>query len=141
MKTRTLLLWSVGIGLLILIAGGALLFQLSGQQNAVEPTALGERAGVGDLEIVVSSSSEVAGVFSVEVELSGVDDGDLDGFSLVTGDQRLQPLASPAAGRCVSITVAEQSCRVEFDTSAVESPNRTLVVVRGEEQRNWRLSS
>ncbi len=39
MKTRTLLLLSVGTALAILLAGGVLLFQLSNEQNAVDTIA------------------------------------------------------------------------------------------------------
>ena len=70
----------------------------------------------------------------------GVDD-DLSGFSLATGDRRLQPLTTDADGRCTEITVAEQRCRIEFDVSAADGSNRVLVLRRGDEQRNWVLGT
>jgi hypothetical protein len=139
MKTRTLLLLSVGVGLMILLAGGVLLLQLANESAAVEPAEVGEAVEVGDVDVVVLGAQEGA-TFAVEVELGGVDD-DLSGFSLATGDRRLQPLTTDADGRCTEITVTEQRCRIEFDVSAADGSNRVLVLRRGDEQRNWVLGT
>jgi len=139
MKTRTLLLLSVGVGLMILLAGGVLLLQLANESAAVEPAEIGEAVEVGDVDVVVFGAQEGA-TFAVDVELGGVDD-DLSGFSLATGDRRLQPLTTDADGRCTEITVAEQRCRIEFDVSAADGSNRVLVLRRGDEQRNWVLGT
>jgi hypothetical protein len=139
MKTRTLLLLSVGVGLMILLAGGVLLLQLSNESAAVEPAAVGEAVRVGDVEVVVVGADENGAVFSVDVEIGGVDD-DLSGFSLATGDTRLEPVTAIADGRCTEITVAEQRCRIEFDVSDTGS-NRVLVLRRGDQQRNWVLGA
>lgn len=139
MKTRTLLLLSVGVGLMILLAGGVLLLQLANESAAIEPADVGEAVQVGDVDVVVLGAQEGA-VFAVDVELGGVDD-DLSGFSLATGDRRLQPLKTAADGRCTEITVAEQRCRIEFDVSAADGSNRVLVLRRGDEQRNWVLET
>jgi hypothetical protein len=139
MKTRTLLLLSVGVGLMILLAGGVLLLQLSNESAAVEPAVVGEAVRVGDVEVVVVGADENGAVFSVDVEIGGVDD-DLSGFSLATGDTRLEPVTAAADGRCTEITVAEQQCRIEFDVSDTGS-NRVLVLRRGDQQRNWVLGA
>jgi hypothetical protein len=139
MKTRTLLLLSVGVGLMILLAGGVLLLQLANESAAVEPAEVGEAVEVGDVDVVVLGAQEGA-TFAVDVELGGVDD-DLSGFSLATGDRRLQPLTTDADGRCTEITVARQRCRIEFDVSAADGSNRVLVLRRGDEQRNWVLGT
>ena len=139
MKTRTLLLLSVGVGLMILLAGGVLLLQLANESAAVEPAEVGEAVEVGDVDVVVLGAQEGA-TFAVDVELGGVDD-DLSGFSLATGDRRLQPLTTDADGRCTEITLAEQRCRIEFDVSAADGSNRVLVLRRGDEQRNWVLGT
>lgn len=139
MKTRTLLLLSVGVGLMILLAGGVLLLQLANESAAVEPAEVGEAVEVGDVDVVVLGAQEGA-TFAVDVELGGVDD-DLSGFSLATGDRRLEPLTTAADGRCTEITVAEQRCRIEFDVSAADGSNRVLVLRRGDEQRNWVLAT
>jgi hypothetical protein len=139
MKTRTLLLLSVGVGLMILLAGGVLLLQLANESAAVQPAEIGEAVEVGDVDVVVFGAEDGA-TFAVDVELGGVDD-DLSGFSLATGDRRLEPTTTEADGRCTEITVAEQRCQIEFDVSAADGSNRVLVLRRGDEQRNWVLAT
>jgi hypothetical protein len=142
MKTRTLLLLSVGVGLAILLAGGVFLFQLANQTNAVETAEVGDAVTVGDVEVTVLATSETSTIFSVDVELGGIDDTDgIDSFDLITGDRELKPIAAPADGRCAEITVAPQQCRLDFDISAATGPNRVLQLRRGEERRNWVLST
>jgi hypothetical protein len=141
MKTRTLLLLSVATALTILLAGGVFLVQLAGQDEAVDVLAVGGSATVGDLELTVLDASEVDGTFSLEVEIGGVDDPDgIAGLRLVTGDRRLEPQVAPAPGRCGAVTVEVARCVVDFDVSAADSSSRVLVVRRGDEQVNWRLS-
>ena len=140
MKTRTLLLLSVGVGLMILLAGGVLLLQLANESAAVEPAEVGEAVRVGDVEVVVLGAQESDTFFSVDVEIGGVDD-DMSGFSLATGDTRVEPATAAADGRCTEITVAEQRCRIEFDVSDTEGSNRVLVLRRGDQQRNWVLGT
>ena len=140
MKTRTLLLLSVGVGLMILLAGGVLLLQLANESAAVEPADVGDEVRVGDVTVTVFGAQESTELFSVDVEVAGVDD-DLSGFSLATGDRRLEPVTADAAGRCTAITVAEQRCLIDFDVSAATGSNRVLVLRRGEEQRNWVLGA
>lgn len=140
MKTRTLLLLSVGVALMILLAGGVLLLQLANESAAVEPAEVGESVGVGDVEVTVFGAEDSGTVFSVDVEVGGVDD-DIDSFSLATGDNRLEPVSAAADGRCTEITVAEQRCRIEFDVSASDGSNRVLVLRRGDDQRNWVLET
>lgn len=142
MKTRTLLMLSVAMALAILLAGGVFLLQLSNEATTVESASIGDRAEVGDLSVTVLDAVESAGIMVVEVELAGVDDVDgVDSFSLVTGDRRLAPVAAPADGRCSTLTVESQRCRIDFDVSAVESSSRVLIVRRGDEQRNWTLDA
>lgn len=141
MKTRTLLLLSVGTALMILLAGGVLLFQLSGQDESTEATPLDVAATVGDAEVTVSGSAVADGLLRVDVEIAGVDDPDgIDNFALVTGDQRLTPLLTPEPGRCVEVTEAVQRCTIDFDVSASEGSSRVLVLRRGDEQATWRLA-
>ncbi len=139
MKTRTLLLLSVGVGLAILLAGGVFLFQLSNETASVEPAVVGEAVSVGDVGVTVVGVSETATLLGVDVEVGGVDDS-VDSFVLVTGDRRLDPLGAPADGRCTEITEAPQRCRLDFDVSGAEGSSRVLILRRGDEQRNWVLS-
>jgi len=140
MKTRTLLLLSVGVALMILLAGGVLLLQLSNESAAVEPAGVGESVRVGDVDVTVFGARESSTGFSVDVEVGGVDDT-VDSFTLATGDRRLDPVTASADGRCTEITVADQRCRIEFDTSASDGSNRVLVLRRGDDQRNWALGT
>jgi len=136
MRTRTLLLLSVGTALAILLAGGVLLFQLSNQQQASEPLVTGSSAEVGDLTITVFGAVESGGLYEIDVEVSGVDD-DLSGIGLTTAQRSLAPIDAPAVGRCVELTVETQRCVLAFDTSADSSSSRVLVVRRGDQQRTW----
>lgn len=140
MKTRTLLLLSVGVGLMILLAGGVLLLQLSSESAAVEPAELGDTVRVGDVDVTVFGALESSTLFAVDVEVGGVGD-DIDSFSLATGDKRLEPVAANSDGRCTEITVADQRCRIEFDVTASDGSNRVLVLRRGDDQRNWVLET
>jgi len=143
MKTRTLLLLSVGVGLAILLAGGVFLFQLSNEAATVDVADIGERVEVGDVEATVRGVSETvaAPLFSVQIEVGGVDDGDGTGsFRLITGADPLSPLAAPSPGRCTEITIEPQECSLDFDISTTEGPNRVLVLRRGDEQRRWDLT-
>lgn len=140
MKTRTLLLLSVATALMILAAGGVLLFQLSSQDATTEPTPLGTAIEVGDADITVAGSALEGSLLRVEVEIGGVvDERGIETFALVTGDQRLAPLTAPADGRCAGISEAPQTCTIDFDVSATEGSSRVLVVRRGDEQATWRL--
>lgn len=141
MKTRTLLLLSVGTAMMILIAGGVLLFQLSGQDATVDATPLGARVRVGDAEITVSGSDLDGDVLRVDVEVGGVlDERGIDSFALVTGDLRLAPLTAAEDGRCAGLTEEAQRCTIDFDVGASEGSSRVLVVRRGEDQATWRLA-
>jgi len=139
MKTRTLLLLSVGVALAILLAGGVLLLQLSGGSSTVESAAVGEAVRVGDVEVTVIGAADDGATFSVDLDVGGVDDG-INSFSLATGADRLAPLTAPADGRCREIGVTAKRCRLDFDVSAAIGSNRVLVLRRGDQQRNWVLS-
>jgi hypothetical protein len=143
MKTRTLLLLSVGTALAILVAGGVLLFQLSNESGALTAVDLGASVTVGDVTITVVdavAATDDRGLLGVDVEIGGVDDPDgLDTIRLVTGDRTLAPIAAVDDGRCTAITVAVQECRLDFDVSGSETSSRVLVMRRGDEQVNWRL--
>ena len=143
MKTRTLLLLSVGVGLAILLAGGVFLFQLSNEAATVDVAEFGERVEVGDVHVTVHdvTGTDPASVLSVEIALGGVDDADgIDSFRLITGADPLSPIAAPSPGRCTEITVDPQECHLDFDIGTTDGPNRVLVLRRGDEQRRWDLS-
>jgi hypothetical protein len=142
MKTRTLLLLSVAVALAILLAGGVFLFQLTSETAAVERAEVGQAVSVGDVDVTVLGVSGGEPILSIDVELGGIDDPvGVDSFALVTGDRRLEPITAPAAGRCVDIVLETQRCRIDFDVSGADGSNRLLVLRRGDDQRNWVLTS
>lgn len=129
---------SVMTALMIVIAGGVLLVQLTGAETTSTPTPFSEPAMVGDLDITVFDVDDTGSTVSVDVSIGGVDDG-LDSIRLVTGDQRLTPIGAPDEGRCSEITIDVQRCTIDFDTSASSTSSRVLVVRRGDDQATWRL--
>jgi hypothetical protein len=79
----------------------------------------------------------------VQVRLAGVDDPEaLQDFSLVITGKVLAPLPAARVGAdaCRTVTVAEQSCTLGFDTSAADTSARVLLLRRGEDQRRWVLA-
>jgi hypothetical protein len=72
MKTRTLLLLSVGCGLLILLAGGLKLFQVASDRTEVPVLELGEAALIGDMSVSVISISDGTDGTRVVVRMAGV---------------------------------------------------------------------
>lgn len=140
MKTRTLLLLSVGMALMILVAGGALLFQLSNQDESVVPNELGEEVRVGDMSAVVVEVQLVGDILSTTVEVGGVDDPDgASSFGVLAGGAALAPTAGDEADRCDAITVEVSTCRLEFDLSTSTGTKALLVLTRGEERATWSL--
>ncbi|MEC8486290.1 MAG: hypothetical protein VXY65_04440, partial [Actinomycetota bacterium] len=57
MKTRTLLLLSLGCAIVILAAGIGLFVRLGTNDVTAAPSEFGDRVEVGDLQVVVSSAS------------------------------------------------------------------------------------
>ncbi len=140
MRTRTLLLLSVATALAILLAGGVLLLQLAGEQDAIDAATVGEPVPVGDASVTVFGADQDGDRFVVDVELGGVDDLDgVDTFRLVTGDRQLSPLTAPADGRCAAIEVEPRRCSLEFDVGGARSSSRVLVASRGEDRATWNL--
>lgn len=141
MRTRTLLLLAVSCGLVILVAGGIWLLRLDDGGSAPTTFRPGDTAQAGDLRITVLSATESDGRMVVDVRTSGVDDPlGFDDFKLLTGDllDPVDPGDDPAG--CRTVTVAEQTCTLTYDTSAAEGEGlRVLVVRRGEDVRRWAL--
>ena len=137
MKTRTLLLLALGCGLAILLAGGALLVRLAGQDDPEPPVALGAEAVIGDLHVTVLSAAEETGsqVLTVELELEGVDDPDgAAGFELIASGR---PIPPSDASTCGTTTLEPIQCTLVFDVSTADSESRVLRYRRGDDQARW----
>jgi VCBS repeat-containing protein len=71
MKTRTLILWSLVCGVIILIAGSIKLFQVSSEDATVEFLAFGESVTVSDMVVAVESLDASGASTLVTVTMSG----------------------------------------------------------------------
>lgn len=135
MRTRTLLLLSVACGLLVLVSGGVLMWQVA---HRTETTLLevGQEGRAGDAVVKVTSAVERDGVMTVTVVLSGVDDpGGLRGFSL-----RPTPTAPDlASGTCRAFTEEPSECTLVFATGKFEGSNRVLRFDRADQRVIWQL--
>jgi hypothetical protein len=137
MKTRTLLLLALGCGLAILLAGGALLVRLAGQDEPEPPVALGVETAIGDLHVTVVSAAEQpdSQMLTVELELGGVDDPDgAAGFELIASGR---PIPPSKASTCGTTTVEPSRCALVFDVSTADGESRVLRYRRGDEQARW----
>lgn len=138
MKTRTLLLLALVCGTAILLAGGVMLFQLTGESDLADPTPVGEPALVGDMTVIVEDVDETTGELEVLLRIGGVDDPDGgSGFRLIASGRPVLPTAAPES--CDLTTVAEQVCSLHFDVSSADGSSRVLFYERGDEQARWVL--
>lgn len=139
MKTRTLLLLSLGCGLAIMLAGAVFLFQLATQDDVAEPISLGEPARVGDMTVVVEGADERGGVLVVDVRIGGVDDDDGGrGFRLIAAGRPIAALPADE-GDCLVTMADAVSCSVRFDVGSADGTSRVLFYERGEESARWVL--
>ena len=140
MKTRTLLLLALGCGLAILLAGGALLVMLAGQDDPEPPVELGEESSIGDMRVTVLGATEGADdgrdLLTVELVLGGVDDPDgASGFEL----HRVGPADRGRLihSTCGGTTVEPRPCTLVFDVSTADGESRVLRYRRGDDQARW----
>jgi hypothetical protein len=137
MKTRTLLLMALGCGLAILLAGGALLVMLAGQDDPEPAVALGIEATIGEMRVTVLSAAEQAEpkVLTVEVVVGGVDDTDgAAGFELIASGRPIPP-GDPST--CGATTGEPRQCTLVFDVSTADGESRVLRYRRGDDQARW----
>lgn len=140
MKTRTLLLLSVGCGLLILLAGGVKLFQVANDRTDVPVLELGDEALVGDMSVVVNAIRADPSGVEVDIEMAGVAGATvLDGWSMLGDGELSEPSGAVADGACDTTTVvpdggAAVRCTLRFP--AVEA-EQYVAYQRGGELRRW----
>lgn len=141
MKTRTLLLLALACGVAIMAAGAVFLIQLSNQQEADAPVAVGDAVEVGDMRIVVDGSVEASGMLDVTITIGGVDDTDgADGFRLIAAGRAARPQSAGVDEACGETAVAEQRCVLRFDVSGADGDSRVLFYERGDERARWVLA-
>ena len=137
MQTRTLLLLSLGCGFVILIAGAALLVQLSASDDLSTPAPIGSVVTVGDMAVTVVGANVTAASVVVDLQLGGVDDPDGSrSFGLIASGTSY----APDGGDCDPVTLATRECSVTF-AATVEGDDTALVLVaeRGESRTRWVL--
>ena len=138
MKTRTLLLLSLGCAIVILAAGIGLFVRLGTNDVTASPSEFGDRVEVGDLQVVVSSASREGLMQRISLKVSGIDDREVtDSFAVISGGVPLN--AEP--NDCVAVINADTSCEIEFVLSTETSEPAVLIVTRGEERGRWVLAA
>lgn len=140
MKTRTLLLLSVGCGLAILVAGMVLVLQLAGQPAPAAPLAIGATGQAGDLVVTVRDVAVVDGVMDVAIEWSGPADPDaVSDFVLVAPEAVVRPSVAGEGG-CPSPAAEPVECTLSFGVADLTGTARQLVLERGGEKVRWSLA-
>ena len=138
MKTRTLLLLSLGCAIVILAAGIGLFVRLGTNDVTAAPSEFGDWVEVGDLQVVVSSASREGLMQRISLKVSGIDDREVtDSFAVISGGVPLN--AEP--NDCVAVINADTSCEIEFVLSTETSEPAVLIVTRGEERGRWVLAA
>lgn len=138
MKTRTLLLLSLGCAIVILAAGIGLFVRLGANDATTVPSQFGDRVEIGDLQVVVSNASREGLMQRISVMVSGIDDREVtDSFAVISGGVPLN--AEP--NDCVVVIDADTSCEVEFVLLTETSEPAVLIVTRGEERGRWVLAA
>jgi hypothetical protein len=136
MKTRTLLLLALACGLAIMLAGAVFLFQLSTQDELVEPVPIGEQTQVGDMSVTVTNVDETNGVLSLVIEVGGTpDEQPADEFRLLASGRGV----SVAETTCPPSGLEVQTCTVTFDVSQADGVSRVLFYERGDDRARWVL--
>ena len=139
MKTRTLLLLSVVIGLIILVAGGVKLLQVATDRTEVPVLSIGDSSRIGDMVVRVESISTAGAGAEARVVMSGVP-GELavDGWRLLGDGEVVEPYTTVGDGVCDGRTEVPSTgdvvCVVRFP--AVETV-QAVAYTRAGEQRQW----
>jgi hypothetical protein len=145
-KTRTLILLAMACGLAILVAGGAFLWRVVANKDALtipDPSHVGQAQQVGPVKATVVSAADNGGVLVVQAHLESSDhiDDAGSGWSLLIGGDLRNPVDVPVSdGRSCAGTVLEPGrpvdCAVAF-TSA--EGDRYVAFAAGGQQRLWQL--
>jgi hypothetical protein len=140
MKTRTLLLLSVGCGLLILLAGGFKLFQVATDRTEAEVLVIGTSATIGDMTVTVSSIEVTPDGLAVSVKMFGVaGEPVIEDWRLLGDGRVLEPSRTVATGVCDASSVvppenAPVFCILRFP---LVKTVQAVAYTRAGEQRQW----
>ena len=139
MSTRKLILSAIACALVIILAGGAKIFQMSRDTITVEVFALGTERTLADMTVTVQSVSQNANATIAHVTMVGVEGADAtEGWRLLAGGTVLSPIALPvgAPGVPCATTSADvvTSCDMAFPTS---EGSVTIAYLRAGLQSQW----
>jgi len=139
MSTRKLILSAIACALVIIVAGGAKIFQMSRDTITVEVFALGTKRTLADMTVSVSSVSQDVNATIVHVTMVGVQGADAqEGWRLLAGGAVVSPIALPTGTLgvpCATTTSdAVISCDVAFPVS---EGSVTVAYLRAGLQSQW----
>lgn len=139
MSTRKLILSAIACALVIILAGGAKIFQMSRDTITVEVFALGTERTLADMTVTVDSISQNADATIAHVTMVGVEGADAtEGWRLLAGGTVLSPIALPVGALgvpCATTTVeVVASCDMAFPAS---EGSVTIAYLRAGLQSQW----
>jgi hypothetical protein len=139
MSTRKLILSAIACALVIILAGGAKIFQMSRDTITVEVFSLGTERTLADMTVTVDSISQNAEATIAHVTMVGVEGADAtEGWRLLAGGTVLSPIAPPvgALGVPCATTSADvvASCDMAFPAS---EGSVTIAYLRAGLQSQW----
>ena len=139
MSTRKLVLSAIVCALVIILAGGAKIFQMSRDTITVELFALGTERSLADMTVTVDSISQNADATIAHVTMVGVEGADAtEGWRLLAGGTVLSPIALPVGTLgvpCATTTVdVVASCDMAFPAS---EGSVTVAYLRAGLQSQW----
>lgn len=140
MKTRNLIILSICCGLMIVLAGGFKLFQVTANRTEVPVNKLGVAATIGDMTATAVALEESVEGVAVTIEMSGVaGDSVIDGWRLLGDGKVLEPSGAVFKGACdadtkVPATGSLIQCILRFP--AVDAV-QAVAYTRAGEQRQW----
>jgi len=139
MSTRKLILSAIACALVIILAGGAKIFQMSRDTITVEVFALGTERTLADMTVTVQSVSQNANATIAHVTMVGVEGADAtEGWRLLAGGTVLSPIALPVGtlGVPCATTAADvvASCDMAFPAS---EGSVTIAYLRAGLQSQW----
>ncbi|MEI6199009.1 MAG: hypothetical protein WCP83_03630 [Actinomycetota bacterium] len=139
MSTRKLILSAIVCALVIVLAGGAKIFQMTRDTITVKVFALGTQRTLADMTVTVKSVSQNANATVVHVTMVGVDGADAtEGWRLLAGGTVLSPIALPVGTLgvpCATTKLAvTSSCDMAFPAS---KGSVTVAYLRAGLQSQW----
>lgn len=136
-KTKTLLLLSLGCAIAILGAGIGLVFRIGSSGDTSTPSEYGVTAEVGDLQVVLTNSERSGNRQYIDVDVWGVNEETVvDSFVVISGGDQIS--AEPS--NCASSVEVQQSCEIVFVLATDAAGPAVLLVTRGEERARWVLA-